>query len=322
MWEKKSLESKEEVLYKFSDNYYVKKFDIQENGNDILDDIAKREGLPGKVVDASEFVEFLTWVEKVNQGEKKEEWKQLIDEWFNKYSNSAILYAFHKFVRGKEDESSYEKRLAAAKTGIDIKIMWDSISKRVFAYYWNYLKFLKSKSIENTLKKDEEVVRNDIIESLGTSPSGEIVLEKELGIREKEILAKIKEITKLNKPVAELKEDIAEKIRRFSWSNKSTLAMKKAIQTPLLKLKELYKKRKQLISEIKNLIEKRGKYAAKLELAIQINDDLPRQETKTMKAIQRKMDLVENNNRSLQRYIKEIDDYFADNQLSFNFWDE
>lgn len=322
MWKKKSLEAKEEVLYKFSDKYYVKKFDIQENGNDVLDDIAKSEGLPWRVVDASEFVEFLTWVEKVNQGEKKEEWKQLIDEWFNKYSNRAILYAFHKFVRGKKNGSSYEKRLAAAKTNIDIKIMWDSISKRVFAYYWNYLKLLKSKSIENTLKESDEVVRNDIIESLGTSPSGEIVLEKELGIREKEILAKIKEIANLNKPAAELKEDIEENRKRFSWNNKSSSAMKKAIQAPLLKLKELYEKRKQLTNEINNLVEKRKKYVEKLETAIQVNDDLPREETATMKAIERKVVLIEKGNNSLQQYIKKIDDYFADNQLSFDFWGE
>ena len=92
--------------------------------------------------------------------------------------------------------------------------------------------------------------------------------------------------------------------------------VKKEIEVPLLKLKKLYQKRISLIDEIKNGIDKRATYVKKLETAIQVNDDLPRVETKTMEDIFNRLKLLESANISIDKYIKITEELFEDPQLT------
>lgn len=313
MWKKKSQETLPIEEYKFSERYYAKKYDIQEEWDKILYEISWWE----KTVRISEFIEFLTRIEKVNQWEKKEEWKKIIDAWFNKYSNRDILYAFYRFVKSRENESSYKQSLDAVKYSddIDIRIMWDKVSKRVFAYYWSYLSMLKRKSAEKKIEEWAETRRDDIINNLGNTPSWEIVLEKELWIREKEIKEKVKELEETDKIVNSLKEQIEEK-KRLLHSRMKLKNVKKEIEEPLSKLKDLYQKRKSLLENIKKAIDKRTDYVKKLEIAIQVNNNLPRVETKTMEDIFNRLKLLESANISIDKYIKITEELFEDPQLT------
>lgn len=320
MSKKKSLETMPEELYKFSDKYYVKKFYIQEGWDKFLDKLAKEEGLWEKVINASEVVEFLTWVEEVNKGDKKEEWKKIIDAWFNKYSNEDILRAFHKFVKSKKNESSFEKRLDGAKSNININIMWDKISKSVFWYYWNYLKLLKKNSLKESVKRDSEEVREKILDNLGTSPSAEEFLEREVNIRESEIKAKVNELKKIDKHCEDIKNSIEGKKNLLS-SKKRVRSVKNEIQWLLSKLKDTYEKRIALIDELKNLIKKRSKNVEKLKLAIQTNDTFPRAETETIKTMCVELLEIVAKNKSFEEYMKEVENLFVDGQLYLDFWD-
>ena len=131
----KTLES-----YKFSQLYYEKKARIQERG-------------------CSDFIEFLNWIENVNKWEKKEDWKRLVDQWFNKYSDDVIVWLFNMFVDFKESESrwsSYKDILDRAKSAFKTKIYWENIIRPLFGYYGNYLKDLKRKRTNSDLKKTVE----------------------------------------------------------------------------------------------------------------------------------------------------------------------
>ena len=133
---KKSPEKTAES-YKFSQLYYDKKARIQEAGNSAL-------------------IEFLNWIENINKWEKKEDWKRLIDNWFNKYSNSDIVLLFKLFVEFKNNKSKwykYENILNEAGEAYRTEIYWENIIKQLFGYYWNYLKYLKTKKTNSDLKK-------------------------------------------------------------------------------------------------------------------------------------------------------------------------
>lgn len=321
MSKKKSPETTPEELYKFSDKYYVKKFRIQEGWDVFLNRLASAEGLWERVINASEVVEFLTWVEEVNKGDKKEEWKKIIDAWFNKYSNRDILYAFHKFAKSKKDKHSFEERLDWVKDNIDISIMWDNISKPVFGYYWNYLKLLKNESLKETVKRDSEEVREKIIDNLGTSPSVEEVLVEDLNIRENEIKLKVNELKKLDKLCADIMKSIEGKKKLLS-SKKRLGSVKNEIQWLLSKLKDTYEKRMALIDELKKMIKKRNKNVEKLKLAIEANNLFPRAETETIKITYVELLDIVAKNKSFEEYIKEIENLFVDGQLFLDFWDK
>ena len=133
---KKNLE-KSSWSYEFSALYREKKSRIQELGR-------------------SDFIEFLNWVENVNTWKKKEDWKRLIDEWFNKYSNSAIIWLFDMFVKFKNSRwqwYTYEKILNEARSPLRTEIYGENIVRPLFGYYGNYLKYLKKKKIDSDLEK-------------------------------------------------------------------------------------------------------------------------------------------------------------------------
>lgn len=123
--------------YEFSQLYREKKYEIQESGK-------------------SDFIEFLNWVENVNTWKKKEDGKRLIDEWFNKYSNDAIVRLFDMFVKFKNSKRqwyTYEKILNEAKSAFRTEIYGENIVRPLFGYYGNYLKYLKRKRIDSDLRE-------------------------------------------------------------------------------------------------------------------------------------------------------------------------
>jgi len=123
--------------YQFSELYYKKKEKIQE-------------------ANYYEFIEFLNRIENINNWEKKEEGKRLVDEWFNKYSDWAIVWLFDRFVSFKKTragKSSYEDILNEAKSAFRTEIYGENIIKPLFGYYGNYLKSLKRKRINSDLKE-------------------------------------------------------------------------------------------------------------------------------------------------------------------------
>ncbi len=133
MWKKKTPEKIE--VYQFSELYCRKKEKIQEENH-------------------YEFIEFLNWVENVNKWKKKEDGKRLVDLWFNKYSNDAILWLFDKFVKFKENRSrwyTYEAILNEAKMVLKTDVYGENIVKPLFWYYGNYLKYLRKKEREASL---------------------------------------------------------------------------------------------------------------------------------------------------------------------------
>jgi len=103
-----------------------------------------------------EFIEFLNWVENVNKWKKKEDWKRLIDEWFNKYSDAAIVWLFNMFVslkHSKPEWYGYEKILNEAKSAFKTEIYGENIVRQLFGRYGNYLKYLKRKRIQQEVEK-------------------------------------------------------------------------------------------------------------------------------------------------------------------------
>ena len=123
--------------HEFSQLYREKKARIQERG-------------------CSGFIEFLNWVENVNKWEKKEDWKRLVDQWFNKYSDDAIVRLFNMFVDLKENRSkwfSYEDILDKAKSTFTTEIYGENIVRQLFGWYGNYLKYLKRRRGELALEK-------------------------------------------------------------------------------------------------------------------------------------------------------------------------
>ena len=123
--------------HKFSSLYYEKKARIQE-------------------ANYYEFIEFLNRIENINNWEKKEEGKRLVDEWFNKYSDWAIVWLFDRFVSFKKTragKSSYENILNEAKSAFRTEIYGENIVRPLFGYYGNYLKYLKRKRIDSDLRE-------------------------------------------------------------------------------------------------------------------------------------------------------------------------
>lgn len=102
-----------------------------------------------------EFIEFLNWIENVNKWKKKEDGKRLVDEWFNKYSDWAIVWLFDRFVNFKKSkwQVSYEKILNEAKSAFRTEIYGENIVRPLFGYYGNYLKYLKKKRIESEIRE-------------------------------------------------------------------------------------------------------------------------------------------------------------------------
>ena len=138
---KKNLEDSSMKSYEFSTLYREKKSRLQELGK-------------------SDFIEFLNWVENVNKWKKKEDWKRLVDEWFNKYSNNAIIWLFDMFVKFKNSKwqwYTYEKILNEARSAFRTEIYGENIVRPLFGYYGNYLKYLKRKKLESDL---EETVKS------------------------------------------------------------------------------------------------------------------------------------------------------------------
>ena len=92
----------------------------------------------------------------MNKWKKKENWKRLVDEWFNKYSDDAIVRLFNMFVdfkKNKSKRSSYESILNEAKSAFNTEIYWENIVRQLFGWYGNYLKYLKKRRRELELEK-------------------------------------------------------------------------------------------------------------------------------------------------------------------------
>ena len=134
----KNLSNKPQIQpHEFSPLYREKKARIQESNN-------------------YEFIEFLNWVENVNKWKKKEDWKRLIDEWFNKYSDDAIVWLFNMFVNFKHTKPEwyeYEKLLNEAKSAFKTEIYGENIVRQLFGRYGNYLKYLKRRRIQLEAEK-------------------------------------------------------------------------------------------------------------------------------------------------------------------------
>lgn len=123
--------------HEFSPLYREKKARIQESNN-------------------YEFIEFLNWVENVNKWKKKEDWKRLVDEWFNKYSDAAIIWLFNMFVSFKHTKPEwyeYEKILNEAKSAFKTEIYGENIVRQLFGRYGNYLKYLKRRRLQLEAEK-------------------------------------------------------------------------------------------------------------------------------------------------------------------------
>ncbi len=136
--------------YKFSQLYREKKARIQEMGH-------------------SDFIEFLNWIEDVNEWKKKEEWKKIVDQIFNKYSDHDIISLFNRFKTFKKEKPEwykYEKILNEVKGPLRTEIYGDNIVKKFFGWYGNYLKLLKKNRLEAERKDMEEVMQERIMETL------------------------------------------------------------------------------------------------------------------------------------------------------------
>jgi len=136
--------------HEFSQLYREKKARIQEMGH-------------------SEFIEFLNWIENVNKWKNKEEWKRIVDQVFNKYSDNEIISVFNRFRDFKKEKPEwykYEKILDEAKGPLRVEIFGDNIVKRLLGRYGNYLKLLKRKRLEAEREEIEEVIQGRIKETL------------------------------------------------------------------------------------------------------------------------------------------------------------
>ena len=81
----------------------------------------------------------------------------LVDKWFNKYSDNAIIWLFNRFVnlkRSKPEWVPYESILNEAKSALKTEIYGENIVRSLFGYYGNYLKYLKKKKSNLELQKD------------------------------------------------------------------------------------------------------------------------------------------------------------------------
>ncbi len=117
----------------------------------------------------SDFIEFLNWVENVNKWKKKEEWKKIVDQVFNKYSDWVIISLFERFrsfKRNKPEWYKYEKILDEIKEPLRTEIYGDNIVKKYFGWYGNYLKFLKSNRLKAEAEAMEEMMQERIAETL------------------------------------------------------------------------------------------------------------------------------------------------------------
>ena len=136
--------------YEFSQRYRDKKARIQEMGH-------------------SDFIEFLNWVENVNNWKKKEEWKMIVDQVFNKYSDQVIISLFERFrsfKRNKPEWYKYEKILNEIKEPLRTDIYGDNIVKKFFGRYGNYLKLVKKNRLKAKAEALEEVMQERITETL------------------------------------------------------------------------------------------------------------------------------------------------------------
>ena len=328
MWKKGPIENTPVEMYKFSEFYWSQKMHILQEWNDFLDKV-KWRGETKRIVDASKFIEFLNWIEKVNQWQKKEEWKRLVDDWFNKYDWKYILIAFQNFERSRKNNPNvrFEDVLSDAGNKIEIEIMWDKISKRIFGYYWNYLKLLKSKLWEKKAQEDMEMVRENTIKRLENSIesnaiSYEVILDKEVAIREWEIQKKVNSFDELDKSCTSLTWEIKEKRDRLykKVNDKLIEEARKDVE----KLDKLYKNRIALSKDVHKAIDKRNYYIGKLEHAIQMINDLPWAETDWMREIVNKLEAFDKKNESILEYIETTNRIldtlsWNDGQLSFDF---
>lgn len=136
--------------YEFSQTYRKKKARIQEMGH-------------------SDLIEFLNWIENVNKWEMKEEWKKIVDQIFTKYSDNDIISLFNRFKSfkgGKPKWYKYEKTLNEAKEPLRTEIYGENIVKRLFGWYGNYLKLIKSNRLKVEAEAMEEVMQERIAETL------------------------------------------------------------------------------------------------------------------------------------------------------------
>ena len=117
----------------------------------------------------SDFIEFLNWVENVNNWKKKEEWKMIVDQVFNKYSDQVIISLFERFrsfKRNKPEWYKYEKILNEIKEPLRTEIYGDNIVKKFFGWYGNYLKFVKRNRLKAEAEAMEEVIQERVAETL------------------------------------------------------------------------------------------------------------------------------------------------------------
>lgn len=338
MWKKNSPEKAPEQMHKFSTLYQIQKVEILQKGNKYLDEIEceiqhKNQWECKRMVEASKFIEFLSWIEKVNQWAKKEEWKQIIDDWLNKYEAKDILYAFRVFegIRGDDSLDSFKIKLDKAKTNIRIEIMWDSISKRVFGYYWNYLKLLKSKSLEKKAQEAMGEVREDTLQKLEKlletrAVTYERLLDQEVEIREAEMKNKLKLFDESDKLCDNLTWEIKDKRDELYRRTRGNVDKKMVdeIRVKVDELKKKYEERISLSKEIHKLIDKRNQYVEKLERAIEIVNDFPWVETEWMQKIMERIGVFDRKNESLLENIETTNRILNilsgdDGQLSFDF---
>lgn len=117
----------------------------------------------------SDFIEFLNWVENVNNWKKKEEWKMIVDQVFNKYSDQVIISLFERFrsfKRNKPEWYKYETILNEIKEPLRTEIYGDNIVKKFFGWYGNYLKFVKRNRLKAEAEAMEEVIQERVAETL------------------------------------------------------------------------------------------------------------------------------------------------------------
>lgn len=146
----KKWPSEGQQSHEFSQLYRDKKARIQEMGY-------------------SDFIEFLNWVENVNNWKKKEEWKMIMDQVFNKYSDHVIVSLFERFrsfKRNKPEWYKYETILNEIKEPLRTEIYGDNIVKKFFGWYGNYLKFVKRNRLKAEAEAMEEVIQERVAETL------------------------------------------------------------------------------------------------------------------------------------------------------------
>jgi len=156
---KKSPEKLQIQAYEFSQLYREKKSRIQEMWY-------------------SDFIEFLNWIENINQWKKKEEWKRIVDLLFNKYSDLVIVSLFERFrtfKRNKPGWYDFRKILDEVKEPFRTEIYGDNVVKNFFGRYWNYLKYIKrmnderrrAKELEEALKQEKKAKEeNEVLEEI------------------------------------------------------------------------------------------------------------------------------------------------------------